>query len=165
MPIICKCDMCGKTSENVPFTDAPINISVKNYKGAAFRVRINVTLEHDEHMEDVAKFRRIWHGKERIDKSKDALLDFTDMIKRIEEGEKNLPEICDLCKKEFSSRAFTEGNFLDATPSFYGKTKLGEDQWGESWDDISKIDSFFKPKKDDKDDPEASGGNGRIGFN
>lgn len=171
MPIICKCDMCGKTSEMVPFTDAPVSMTVKNYKGKDYRVQMNVTLENESHMTDIAQFRRVWHGKESVKKSKDALLDFTNLIKRIEEGEKDLPEICDLCKKEMASRVFTEGEFKDVIPNYYTKTNLSDSDWRESMDDISKIDKFFMgddwdPKKfgDDNDDPSANG-KGRIGFN
>jgi hypothetical protein len=152
----------------VPFTDAPVSMTVKNYKGREFRVQMSVTLEDETHMTDIAQFRRVWHGTAPIKKSKEAILDFTNLIKRIEAGESELPEICDLCKKELSSRAFVEGEFMDVVPNYYSKGNLSDSDWGESMDDISKIDNFFgnefPNEGDDNNDPDSSG-KGHIGFN
>ena len=169
MPIICKCDMCGKTSEMVPFTDAPISLTVKNYAGKSFRVQLSVTLEEEQHMQNVAKFRRIWHGKEKLDKNNtDSLKNLAKLIKDIGEAEKTLPEICDLCKKEQASRGFKDGEFLDVEPTHYSPSSLGKESWNDISKDIGNIDKYFKDNHcDDEfdDDEPPFSGKGRIGFN
>jgi hypothetical protein len=139
-------------------------MNIENYNGKQFRIQVQVTVEDETHMQDVAKLRGLYHGKRQLDKGPAGAQQFIDMISNIEKAEKNLPEICDLCKKEHTARAFTEGKFLDVEHSFYTRVDLAPESWDDISRDLGNMDVYRpKPRPNNDDEPPTS--RGRIGFN